>query len=377
MTMPTTSVLIAGVSVVSSALEGITITYGRQRVNEAFTPGAATISLLTNTGAWNWKVGDSVQITSTIGASSWQRFAGTITSVSVGKYVSSVVATSNVLGLMARVPTDDFTANPSGTRPKVKANLEAVMSDSALAGIPYAFDTGYVDLQSDIVLSASNALDVCQQIAAWDTYGLLYEDQFGNLYYDAYRTATTASWSLSASEMFESWSAHLDMTGLVNQVTITYATDRTFRVSDWSSIGAYGYFGTTRSIFTDNLSDAQTAGYATIGAGAEPRWQMTGIGFDLAYVSAGRTASWLGSTVGTVINASALTSAVVGMPTKVVLEGWTEQIYQDSHLVEMYLSDVYQTLRPQTWNEVTPSLVWSSVTPASTRWKDLYLGTTL
>lgn len=376
--LPPVTVVVGATTATAYAVEQVTITHGRQSVSDDVAPATCQLRFLRQSVTWTLSIGDQVTVTTTGGAPGNTRFIGNVTSVTVTDLFVDVVATSAALGLLARTRLTNYVVNRSGTTPRVGGALELALAD-ATDGLPVApafttVDTGYVNLMSDVDLGTTSGLDAMQSIASWDVYGLLSEQTDGGLIYDQYRTATSAAWTFPTSSVFRDWSVTRDLGSMGNIQSVVYNGDQSRTVRDSASVVTYGAFQQSRTMQCTDVADALSGANASLLAAGTPWPIITGIGFDLsslANLTAQQTV--LASQVSTVVDTTAAAAYVPGLPAKSVIEGWTEVITRHTWTIRYNLSDVEQTLRPETWAAVTPTLTWAAVSP-SISWRDMITG---
>lgn len=376
--LPPVTVTVGPNTVTSVAVDSVTITHGRQAVGQDIAPATCQLRFLRQSVTWAMNIGDDVAVTTTGGAPGNTRFLGNITSVSWSDLFVDVIATSAAFGLLARTRLVEYVVNRSGTTPRVGGALELALAD-ATDGLPVvpaftSLDTGYVNLMADIDMGTTSGLDVMQQIASWDVYGLLSEQTDGGLIYNQYRDSTSSAWSFPTSGVFRDWSVSYDLAAMGNIQSVVYNGDQSRTVRGTDSVNTYGSFQQSRTMQCTDVADALSGANASLLAAATPWPIITGLGFDLsalANLTAQQTV--LATQVSTVVTTAGPSAYIPGLPSKCCVEGWTEVITRYTWTIRYNLSDFEQTLRPETWAEVTPTLAWSAVTP-SIRWRDMITG---
>jgi hypothetical protein len=242
-------------------------------------------------------------------------------------------------------------------------------------GFSWSFTPGYVTLLSDIDMGTSSALQAMQTIASWELNAHLWEGTDGTVYFEPYRTTSTPIWTLSdPSIVSANWESSISMSGLANVCKVDYNTQDTVSFADFGSAALYGTQATARTMQVDNTADAISGAAAIVTMLADPYYQVSGFEIDLTNASNATTENLLLSIAGTVVDTSAAAAYITGLPDDSVIEGWTETIGHTWWRMSLNLSDVNQTIAPEAWQDVTPTLAWSSV-GATVTWRSLRTGT--
>lgn len=365
MSHPGFSVALNGSNIDADTLDGVTITYGRQRVTEQPNPSTCQVRVFTDMGDWTQvQLGDALEVLDGIYAN--PRFTGTVVSVSISRYVTTVTASSSALGGLARQRIRNYTANPGGTDPLVGDVLRSIIDKVSVPSYG-AISNGYVTLLADIELGTTSALSAMQSIVASDVNGVLYETPAGVLAYEAGRTTPgSITRTIPAGCVADSWQAVTSMASMVNACTVNYAGNLSLTVRDYDSISTYGVFMAQRTMQVTGADDAIAGGMAWVNALREPHWVASPLTFELTMMTLAEQSQWLTARVGSPVNTASVAAELPGIPSSCWVEGWTETISRNRWLVQAYLSDLAASVRAQQWREVTPTLTWASVPPTLT-----------
>lgn len=359
---------IAGTNRNSNTFAGATITYGRTSVADNPPPAVATCQFLRSGGGGIPNIGESIIFeTRTSAAVIVNRFVGSIVTVTVDADFVNVVAISNALGLMARTRVTEWVVNPGNSTPTTDSSLielwlQCPDLDYGVTGL----EPGYVTVMPNVSLGTTTVLQASQEIAAWDVDGLIYETPQGTPEYSSSRTTDTPAWALRPEVVSREWNVAFDMSTLGNVVQVNYNGNSTLTMQDAASRATYGDFFRTRTLQAVNVADATSAAGSTLLRYSDPYPIISGITVDMTSLTVAEQDSLLTSQMGTVIDTSALAPYITDMPSTCVIEGWTETIGRHTWTVSLNLSDVRQTLTPQAWYQVTPTLAWSAVPPSLT-----------
>lgn len=378
MPRPTPTVTIDGSNVTADIFQGATIRYGRRTVRDQYTPTVITVTVLTDASVLGWTPGVDLSVTCTLPSVpmvTFPRFAGKITDIAVGRTLTRITAISDGLGFLSRQRLVNWIANPGGDTPTCDTALDAIVMSVFPVPFSWTFIPGYVTLLDSIDLGTASALQAMQTIASWELNAHLFEGTDSTVYFVPYRTDDTVIWTLSdPSIVSANWESAISMSGLANVCKVDYNVDDSVTFVDYGSAALYGVQAIARTMQVDNTADAISGAAAYVTMLGDPYWQVTGFEIDLANASNATTEYLLTSQVGTVIDTTAIAPYITGLPDVSVVEGWTETIGHTWWRMSLNLSDVNQTIAPQAWADVTPTLAWSSVGAAVT-WRSLRTGT--
>jgi hypothetical protein len=229
------------------------------------------------------------------------------------------------------------------------------------------FPAGYVTLLADIELGTTSALSAMQSVVASDMNGVLYETTQADVAYEPGRTNPGAiARTIPAAAVSDSWQAVTSLNQLMNACAVTYGGGTTITVRDYDSIATYGLFMGQRTMQVTGADDAIAGGMAYINCLSDAHWVAQPLTFELTLMSAAQQSLWLTARCGSPVNTSSIAAELPGIPSSCWVEGWVETISRNRWTVNAYLSDLQASIRPEQWNEVTPSLQWNAVTPTLT-----------
>lgn len=383
MTIPTTSVDLDATSVDSVAIADISITHGRTNTNEQPSPASASVTLLTGNGTIVPEVGMELVITSTVSAVDYVRFRGRVTSVAAQWNLTTVTATSDALGRLARLAAPDysFDANLTGVGENI---LQVLTASGALKGVyalTYTYSPGDTTVLPGLVIPAGNVLAQCQTLAGFDVSGVFYETPAGQLVFEdstdrPFPNGTSADiyfyTAISGggpSAILKDWQAIQSLDTLTNSAVVTYGSpSASVTITDDTSVSTYGLYGTSVDFPVVSASDAIRKASRLVANASVPRTTANPITVELNDLSTGLQASLLSATVGTSVGwlPGPTASGIPGLPEACFIEGWTERIqgqgaYQGRHTMALTLSDVALTRTMQTWADVPGTRTWAGV----------------
>lgn len=386
MSSPTCTVELAGAYVEDDTLEGVSVTYGRQRVLDTVSPTSCTIEVLTGYTATP-QLGDSVSVKSNVSGTDYARFQGFVTSVSIGRYTTSVTCSSLGLGRMATIPAADYLVSAgTGAGPNInQALLDAGFIGEGIFTTGFTYDTGDTTIIPGYVVPAGNLLAQAQQLAAYDTLGVLWEDQSGSVYFsDANsRTLTSGTFIPTSSPgiygpcpILDQWTTSASLDGLINAASVTYGRpSRTITIVDGGSVDTWGPFRWDEELPVLDDDDAARRASRLVAGFSQPTFQTQPLVLELGLASTTLQAQLLQLEVGSYVSwLPGTPAAIPGIPSDCFLEGYTERISQNTHRLDLYLSDARLTQALQTWSAVTPTLTWAAA-PAGLTWYNAALTT--
>lgn len=383
MTIPVTSVELDATVVDAVTIADITISHGRTNTNEQPSPASATVTLLTANGTVVPEVGMTLVITSTVAATDYVRFRGRVTSVNAQWATTTVTATSDALGRLARLAAPDYTFNSNLTG--VGENILQVLTASgALKGVyalTYTYSQGDTTVLPELVIPSGNVLSQCQALANFDVSGVFYETPDGNLVFEdstdrPFPNGTSADiyfyTAISGggpSPILKDWQAVQSLDTLTNSAVVTYGSPTaSVTVTDDTSVSTYGLYGTAIEFPVVSASDAIRKASRVVANASIPRTTANPITVELNELASGVQASLLAATVGTSVGwlPSPTSSGIPGLPEACFIEGWTERIqgqgaYEGRHTMALTLSDVALTRTMQTWADVPSTRTWAGV----------------
>lgn len=377
--LPAKTVIVSGVTCTAQAVDQVVITFGRQTVAEDCSPATCQIRFLRESVTWTLAIGDDVEVYAPdFSLSPGEcRFLGSVTSVVWSDYFVDIVATSLAFGFLARTRLVDYVVNAGNATPTVGEALIRAKDDATNGGaygpVFFGIDPGYVTLLPDIDIGTTTCLDAMQNIASWDVNGILTEWTNLALDYTSYRFVTTPAWSFPTSGVFTDWSVSQELANTGNIQSVSYNVSQSTTIRDSASVSTYGAFQQSRTMQCDSSADAYAGANAYLLSYGTPWPIVTGVGFDLSSVPAAALFDVMNTQVNTVVDTSGPAAYIPGLPDLCVVEGWTEVIRRHTWTIRYNLSDIQQTLRPETWSSVTPTLTWSAV-PGTVTWRSMISG---
>lgn len=387
--VPTVTVEIDGTTVDAVTLADITITHGRGNTSEQPAPASCSLTLLTGNGTLVPEVGMSVAVTATVSAVDYPRFVGRVTSVTAGYRTTTVTATSDALGRLARLSAPDyrFDASLTGVGENLNALLTATGALKGVYAITFTYSAGDTTVLPEYVVPAGSVLAQCQALAGFDVSGVFYETPAGGLVFEdstdrPFPLGTSADIYFNVavsgggdSPVLEDWQAVQSLDTVTNSATVTYGRpSAAVTVTDETSVSAYGLYAQTVEFPVVSANDAIRKANRLVANGADPRTVTNPVTVELGELSTGGQAALLSAVVGTSVGwlPGASAAGIPGLPEACFIEGWVERIkgqggYVGRHTMALTLSDVALTRTMQTWAAVPPTRTWAGV-GATTTW---------
>lgn len=407
---------IDGVAYDDKTVDGVTIRYGRQSVEDQPEPTSLSAVLLRDTSLGTIDVAD-VKVGSTIrlevtpsGQPALRRFWGVITDVSVDKDTLQIAATSNGIYAMRQLKTAGATfPNLTGVEDTAYIAAASLYVQSLIdLGIPDpdnkpdAFPDFYSDASTfpNVSISADSNVpiridDVLRQAIEATPGGVISElmDVYsGNenvavfLNGQASRTGPlVADVVLTTTEMGDDWTATRDLGLFCTVAGVDYSGPWTITLDvppndytfDYLAQGSVTYianvtptqgpYATQISTRLINESDAELLAKYLTDVGVVPGY-VCDITVPLATLTEARQYAIVEDLfVGTLWETPAFAT---GLPIYWYLEGYDEEVRRNDWTVRVRLSDVRNSWSGQAWQDVTATLEWGQV-PATTTWLDL------
>lgn len=387
MTSPAYTVTIAGTAVTSSTLAGGTITYGRQRVLDTFTPAIAFVRCLNPVTPWS--VGDTV----TIAAGATTRFDGRISALVTDQEVTSVQAVSEGLGYLAAQYCPTFTIGDSASdlpylgvgiglalyRSSVITfsefgNLIASGSTTMANGktITVDYRTSGPQVNDATTYGDASTLDTVNTIANNSSLPLLYETPAANVEFDApsARSGTSTTFALNPGDVLRNSSAEQNVNSLINRAIVSW-DGGSKTITDLSSVASYGRRDYSTSTQLLDLDDVALKASRIVGSNSIPYWQTNPVTVLVNNLTLAQTVSLYAAKAGSLVNTAPIASLYPGMEDESYIEGWAERFGPGPITFDLYLSPWSMTRKPESWQEVTASLAWNGAAIVGLDWLDL------
>lgn len=384
MTMPVTSLYVNTNKLDAAVIDSVVIRYGRRRPSELVPPAVCTFRILADNPLTELLLGADVLVESTAAAVDYTRFTGRIVSIRTGKYTVDVECTSAGLGRLARWPVSDYVFDYGVLTPgqEIAQLFDVNGITSGADPVAFTYDPGQSQVIGGYRLPGGTALDVAQQMSTYDVAGILWEKQDGTVVYSDstgrdYPSTPWGTLTLQTNAAFgppcilDDWTAEQTLSDMVNSAVVTYGgTGRTVTLRDQTSIDTYGIYSAYEDLPVSSVSWAQLRASRLVANYRQPAITVSPLTIELSIPSA-PIAPALSATVSTAVDWLPGPPPIPEMPDVCYLEGYTETITQTSHRLELWLSDIRLSRTPQTWGEVSPTLKWNAVTPATRTWYEL------
>jgi hypothetical protein len=405
---PEYRVKIAGSTVTSSTLGGLTITSGRTDIYSQPVAGYLNLSLIeTNLSAIPYDINDSVTVEVKDSSGAFVvLFGGFITDLNIAVQYSGSTAISQRIeiigaGALARLARAVYEGNLSENEDgdQIYDLISTVLFDTWLE-VPAAttwatYDPtttwaeaensglGEIDRPGDYLLEALTDLnDSVYNIAtllANSGLGYLYEDAEGRI---GYADSTHRSEYLSTYGYVDLSGNHAIGNGLSiikragdvrNSITIAYKAtgNQTVTDSDTDSISLYGQLATTITTTLKHQADAEAQAAFYLAIRAYPQFEMKQITFPVASSEIDNLDrdALLGIFMGMPVNIQNLPSNMAGGEFQGFVEGWTWQAGYNRLELTMTVSPVAYSLQAFRWNSVPAVETWNTLSPTLT-WLD-------
>jgi hypothetical protein len=406
---PDAVVKINGTAVTNYTLEGVSISMGRETIDQQSQAGYARISFKDYPQT-------SVAINDTI-VVQIKNYSGTLVTIYTG-YVTDVQASvldaggANLVyvtdiictGALSKLANKDvnsagYSEEQDGTR-MLKVVTEAfgtkwsqlpttqIWTDyttetwNDLLGIT----TTYIDTPGTYTLYAAtaeltNGYDYASVVAD-SGQGQLYERTDGNLGYsdqDARSTYVTANGFTNIPKnhiLADGIAVLTSRNNLINDAIISYGNpEATSETIDATSIDLYGKIAATTTTYLKNSSDADTYGARQVLLNAYPNPVISGIGIqiDAPTMSSTLLNSLVNVFFGMPISMTDIPSLLYPTDFFGYVEGWNWTINRFTARLDLNVSDFAYSAVPVAWEDVYISETWDTLDP-DLKWQDALLG---
>lgn len=391
-----------GVDIADQVLDAIAITSGRTNYIDAISPASASGVIMSDALTSTTGVGSTIEV-SVRGS---QRFKGTITNLTRGRYHTSWTATSAGLGAYARVQAPEFTVRQipysGGTRTAAltytaldvlyQAGLltdaeflagadQAIAGLGAVATVVVGTTVGQFNIQANTALlrvgatiPAGSVVDQLNYLASHARAGTLQEDL-------RFSPTTTLVFTRDYTEDVIVASAYVDLDTestqslelVANKVRVTYGLGTNSYTS--SDAAATDEFGLDIATAFDSVLNAAALAYGIVAGRYRPRWLAVPIIIDLKNMSSVTYASYSPLYTGRGWALGNLYAYIPSpyLPSPTFVEGYVETISASSHIAEVYCYDTIYTRDSQTWADVSATTTWAGVIPVdpTLTWYDM------
>ena len=406
---PDAVVKINGTAVTNYTLEGVSISMGRETIDQQSQAGYARISFKDYPQT-------SVAINDTV-VVQIKNYAGTLVTIYTG-YVTDVQASvldaggTNLVyvtdiictGALSKLANKDvnsagYSEEQDGTR-MLKVVTEAfgtkwsqlpptqIWTDyttetwNDLLGVT----TTYIDTPGTYTLYAAtaeltNGYDYASVVAD-SGQGQLYERTDGNLGYsdqDARSTYVTANGFTNIPKnhiLADGIAVLTSRNNLINDAIISYGNpEATSETIDATSIDLYGKIAATTTTYLKNSSDADTYGARQVLLNAYPNPVISGIGIqiDAPTMSSTLLNSLVNVFFGMPISMTDIPSLLYPTDFFGYVEGWNWTINRFTARLDLNVSDFAYSAVPVAWEDVYISETWDTLDP-DLKWQDALLG---
>ena len=406
---PDAVVKINGTAVTNYTLEGVSISMGRETIDQQSQAGYARISFKDYPQT-------SVAINDTV-VVQIKNYSGTLVTIYTGYvtdiqasvldaggtnlvYVTDIICTGALSKLANKdVNSAGYSEEQDGTR-MLKVVTEAfgtkwsqlpttqIWTDyttetwNDLLGVT----TSYIDTPGTYTLYAAtaeltNGYDYASVVAD-SGQGQLYERTDGNLGYsdqDARSTYVTANGFTNIPKnhiLADGIAVLTSRNNLINDAIISYGNpEATSETIDATSIDLYGKIAATTTTYLKNSSDADTYGARQVLLNAYPNPVISGIGIqiDAPTMSSTLLNSLVNVFFGMPISMTDIPSLLYPTDFFGYVEGWNWTINRFTARLDLNVSDFAYSAVPVAWEDVYISETWDTLDP-DLKWQDALLG---
>ena len=407
---PNATVKINGTAVTNYTLEGVSITMGRDDIQQQANSGFATIDFL-NLPYTDVEIFDLISITlDNYSGVDTTIFTGTVTDVSVSvldagttnTFITQISASGGLSELAAKeanivgyaeqkdgdrivsVITDTFGLKWNELPATQTWNDYTTETWNDLLGVDIsAIDTpGTYDLFSSTAAPEPlNALNYVQ-IVADSGSGYIYETVTGGIGYqdqDARADYVTANGFVNLSKNYilaDGINVTTSRNDIINDVIVVYgAAQDSVEVEELDSISAYGRVTQTVQTYLKNLADADTLADRLVLLNAYPTPIIQGISVQINTPTMNSTLlnSLVGVFFGMPISITDFPALLYPNQFFGYVEGWQWEIDRFTARLTLNVSDITFSAVPVAWQDVYVGETWATIDPAL-QWQNALLG---
>lgn len=370
------------VSVSDLTINEISISYGRQTIDQFVDPSSCSITFLLDSslGQFDFDAFDLGYILRVRAAvdgfpSPRVRFVGIVTDMSIDRDTMTVSAVSQLISRYGKysLPTAVTLNSTSGY-------ICAAIANAALPGVPnYVFGgmanywaEGTFALDADFQIGA-NALESLLTTAASEPYGFIYEDFLteGMRSTDQNsRQQKTPDFELTGDEIIDDWEVSKSVTSQLTKAIVNYVGGQT----SYDVPNSLGELEKTYDTIIISLAQAAEFAQMTAARGMNLRYEIPKATIPLATLSSARQDELLSysQSHGIRINAFVRLPLIRSYVQRdYFVEGWSETISRHRWDWTLHLSDIGRSRYFQRWTQLDPAMTWDTA-PATTTWADLY-----
>lgn len=376
---PDPTVTINGTNFTGSALNGVSVEYGRSSFWDQ--PRAANCVInLANLNNSNWAIAINNAVTVKVKNSSGTDvtiFTGTVAEISNSVSTSGTTSTTvnqsiravGSFAKMSRVLTGDT------TWPKEldSARISRIFTASGLS-VDTIDTPGIYEFQS-----ISAPLSDCYSFAAkyaQMAFGYIYETRLGQIGYanESRRNvelATNGHTNIPKNVILgRTVSSYLSVTDITNDVSLTWRSG-TETYSSPGSISTYGKYGAVIDTELHNLADAtfQASRYGALRAVPQTNLSSFTVQLDATTMTNTLRDKLLTVFIGMGVQVDSLPNGILNGSFTGFVEGHRFTVKENQVSLTLTASDSVYSLTPTRWQDVSATLIWNDVN-ATLQWQD-------
>jgi len=408
---PNAVVKINGVAKTSYTIEGVSITMGREDIQQQSNSGFAQIDFF-NLPYNDIEIFDIIEVLiDNYSGTDTTIFKGSVTDVQVSVYDASGTEVSFVTTVSASGALSELATKNAN----IVGYVEQKDGDRVLAVITDAFGLKWNEISSTLIWDdyttetwndllgtdvsnidtpgtydlfdstgapeAENALTYVQTVADSGS-GFIYETADGKIGYqdqDHRVDYVTANGFLNIGKQYilaDGISVVTDKTNIINDAFVTYGTAQNeVETEELESIGLYGRLSNTTVTFLKNQADAETLAdrQVLLNAYPQPLIQNIGIQIDAPTMSSNLLNALVGVFFGMPVSVTDFPALLYPNQFFGYVEGWQWEINRYEARLTLNVSDFAFSAIPVAWQDVYVGETWSTIDPALD-WENALLG---
>lgn len=378
----------AYVDVSNFALNEISISYGRQTIDQYVDPSSCSVTFLLSSalGEFDFEafdLGYIVRVRAAVTGYPLERvrFVGIVTDMAIDRETMTVTAVSQLISRYGK-----YALPVPVTLNSTAGYICQDIANAAIPGIPNYVFGGMANYWADgtFVLDAdfpagTNALEALLTTAMSEPYGFIYEDfateGMRSTDQDS-RTRPKPNFTLTGDEVIDDWEVTKSVTSQLTKVFVNYVGGQT----SYDVPSSLGELEKTYDTIIVSLANANEFAVMNAARGLNLRYEIPKAVIPLATLSSARQNELLstGGPDGIKINSMVRLPAIRPYVQRdYFVEGWSETISIHRWDWTLHLSDIGRSRYFERWNQLNtnpllaPVITWNDLEPAQT-WGDLY-----
>ena len=367
-----------------AAMEGVTINYGRPDITSQPNATTASVTILKNSTIGNFDsdltyfdLGNILLIEATINGTTYPRFQGQITDVTIDKYFITILAADDLYSALGRFKLTK-TGDVDLTGGRIQETLQYALPAAGFPIPPYNIDPGTIYLYAADA-TTQNALAYLQDVTNSEPAGVFFRDILvGNLRFtdaearrrqipgDTYQT-------YADTEILDIWSIRKTSQEKINRAVISNDIN-TVTYEDAADITNNGIYEYSFNSLISNSADMLAFARRIVVNRARPDFTYSTLFIELSTMTEARQENIISTLrigeLTEIPSYGTFNPPSIGA-TDFFVEGYSETIGQEFWNIILNLSDARLTRPPQRWSDIVSGVQWDDAQIDQYSWNDL------